>query len=586
MSLRLSLDAAQAKEKFYALRYRRDVSDLLEISLELLYHHLYVVKPDKKYTHFEIPKKSGGVRSIQAPISPIKIIQAKLNQVLQFVYTPKPSVHGFILDRSILTNAQGHTNKRHVLNLDLKDFFPSINFGRVRGLFMAAPYNLPEKVATILAQICCFENCLPQGAPTSPIISNMICARMDTQLQRLAKEYRCFYTRYADDLSFSTTAHKFPHALAFVADSTGEVSIGHKLAKVINDNGFKINYSKVRLQSCFQHQEVTGLTVNKFPNVKRKFIRHIRAILNDWEKNGLEIAKKRFHEIYAKQNSNKKDDCPALEYVVKGKIEFLGMIRGKDDRIYLKFLRQLQNLDPKLVREIPVLPGVNKVSITPFVFTEGKTDRKHLKAALNHFQKIGQFSHLNLEFDESEQDLGWTNLLEKCRNMALAQPLRLHIYMFDRDVEAAVVAASINTNDYKPWGDTVFSFVIPIPEHRCDTPDISIEFFYKDTDLQRRDAGGRRIFISSEFNQRTTTHLSEEYTYPGDRKNLKGPPRILEEVYGTSGSSDEKNFAMSKNTFADNILNQSPGFEDVDFSEFNKIFRIIESVCDRVQRAI
>ena len=449
---------------------------------------------------------------------------------------------------------------------------------------MAAPYNLPEEVAPILAQICCFENCLPQGAPTSPIISNMICARMDTQLQRLAKEYRCFYTRYADDLSFSTTAHKFPHALAFVADSTGEVSIGHKLFKVINDNGFKINYSKVRLQSCFQHQEVTGLTVNEFPNVKRKFVRHIRAILNDWEKNGLDIAREHFREIHAKQNPNK-DDCPPLEHVVKGKIEFLGMVRGKEDQIYLKFLRKLQKLAPELVREIPTVPSTNtKKLVTPLILTEGKTDRKHLIAALKSLKNQGQFLSLNLEFDEHGD--GNDRLLQQCEAMAHSQPVQPHIFIFDRDIKDFIQKVSSKTSHYKFWGNTVFSFIIPVPDHRNDTPDISIEFFYKDNDLQRKDTGGKRIFISSEFNPRTTNHLSEGYIYPGDRRNLNGPPRILEEVYGTNGTNDENNFAMSKNTFADNILNQSPGFEDIDFSEFSKIFRIIESICDRVQPAI
>lgn len=576
MSLRLSLDAVQAKEKFYALRYRRDVSDLLEISLEVLYFHLYVVKPNKKYIHFEIPKKSGGVRSICAPISPIKIIQAKLNQVLQLVYTPKPSAHGFVLDRSILTNAKGHIDKRYVLNLDLKDFFPSINFGRVRGLFMAAPYHLPERVSTILAQICCFDNSLPQGAPTSPIISNMICARMDTQLQRLAKEHRCYYSRYADDLSFSTTIYKFPLALASKDNVTGEVEIGYKLRKIISDNGFRINHSKVRLQSRFQRQEVTGLTVNEFPNVKRKFVRNIRAILNDWEKNGLDAAQEHFRRIQAEQNPSK--DCKSLKYVVKGKIEFLGMVRGKHDPIYLKFLRKLQALAPELIREIPIIPiPIHKALVTPRIFTEGKTDRKHLMAALKSLQNMGQFLNLNLEFDEHEY--GNASLLEKCETIAYATPTQPHIFIFDRDAKDFIPKVSSKTNPYKLWADTVFSFTIPVPEHRSDTPDICIEFFYKDCDLQRQDADGRRIFVSNEFHERTTKHLSEEYIYPGDRRNLRGSPQILQEVYSTDRSNGEKNFALSKNSFADYVLAESSEFRNMDFSEFGKIFAIIDDIC-------
>ena len=165
-------------------------------------YHIYLVQSEKRYKTFDIPKKSGGTRQISTPITALKIIQRKLNQVLQAVYQTKPSVHGFVSSKNVVTNAQNHVKKRYVLNIDLKDFFPSVNFGRVRGMFMATPYGLHPDVATVLAQICCYNNHLPQGAPTSPIITNMICAKMDGQLQRLAKECKATYTRYADDITF------------------------------------------------------------------------------------------------------------------------------------------------------------------------------------------------------------------------------------------------------------------------------------------------------------------------------------------------------------------------------------------------
>src|SRR5205814_3311637 len=119
----------------------------------------------------------------------------------------------FIPARSILTNAKPHLRQKFVLNVDLKDFFPTINFGRVRGVLIAKPYCLLPHIATYIARICCRDNALPQGAPTSPIISNMICSRLDRQLLRLARQYRCVYTRYADDLTFSTSMPRFPGAL-------------------------------------------------------------------------------------------------------------------------------------------------------------------------------------------------------------------------------------------------------------------------------------------------------------------------------------------------------------------------------------
>jgi RNA-directed DNA polymerase len=158
--------------------------------------------------------------------------------------------------------------------VDLKDFFPSITFRRVRGLFEAKPYQLDHSVATVLARICCHKNSLPQGAPTSPIISNMICARMDSQLRQLAVRHRCAYTRYADDLTFSTSTRNFPEALAeIVSTETGnKLKIGVENNHKIKLNGFEINQQKTRLQTSDKRQVVTGLTVNRFP--KRKGLTH------------------------------------------------------------------------------------------------------------------------------------------------------------------------------------------------------------------------------------------------------------------------------------------------------------------------
>jgi RNA-directed DNA polymerase len=210
---------AELRQKFLALQTPDDVARLLNLTYPRLAHHIYHVPTDKKYKTFTLPKKTGGERTISTPISALKIIQWKLNQILTAVYEVKPSAHGFVPGKNIVTNAKAHAGKRFVLNLDLADFFGSVNFGRVRGLLMKAPYNLPANVATVLAQICCHEDKLPQGAPTSPIITNMLCAKMDSQLQRLAKECRATYTRYADDITFSTTLKEFPDALAYAVET-------------------------------------------------------------------------------------------------------------------------------------------------------------------------------------------------------------------------------------------------------------------------------------------------------------------------------------------------------------------------------
>lgn len=347
MQLSLQKSPEELKEAFYQLESRSDVANLLEITEQTLIYYLYRLPPESQYTIFELPKKSGGVRMINAPSSKLKIIQRKLNQVLQAVYVPRVSSHGFVSGRSIITNAQTHMNNRrtYVFNIDLKDFFPSINLGRVRGMFMAQPYGLPEKVATILAQICCYDGALPQGAPTSPIISNMICVRLDNQLLKLAKDHKCTYTRYADDITFSTAQRNFPVLLAEVTKSVSgqHISVGKKLTEIINENGFEINAEKVRLSPQHQRQEITGITVNKNLNVTRRLIKQIGAMLHAWEKYGLEEAETEYHAKFKKPNQKHLTKLKSFQHVVRGKIAYLGQVRDKD-KLYSKFLNRYYQL--------------------------------------------------------------------------------------------------------------------------------------------------------------------------------------------------------------------------------------------------
>jgi RNA-directed DNA polymerase len=348
-SILLYANCDELKREFYSLETRKDVAKLLEVSEARLVYHLYKVSDADKYKEFSIPKKSGGSRTITAPATALKILQRKLSQVLYSVYEPKKPVHGFVVSRSIVTNARKHSRKRFILNIDLKDFFDTIHFGRVQGIFMAPPYNLPKEVATVLAQICCHSNKLPQGAPTSPIVSNMVCARLDRQLRLLAEEFKCTYTRYADDITFSTSLPKFPGEIAF-ANPEGEnleSLLGERLILTIWDNGFEINENKIRLQHKRQHQSVTGLTVNQFPNVKREYIRKISSMLHAWDKFGLSAAQLKYNEINGAhhQDSGKfNKDVPPFKEVLRGKINFLGMVRGKDDKIYRKYLDWFRTL--------------------------------------------------------------------------------------------------------------------------------------------------------------------------------------------------------------------------------------------------
>src|SRR6185437_5065944 len=176
--------------------------------------------------------------------------------------------HGFKRKRSIVTNATKHKNRRFVFNLDLENFFGTINFGRVRGfLIKNTDFALQPSVATLIAQIACHENALPQGSPCSPVISNLIGSVLDVRLCALASGVGCTYSRYVDDLSFSTNKKDFPPQVAKRTE-THAWELGDKLHDVLNHTGFSVNASKTRMQYCTSRQEVTGLVVNQKVNIR------------------------------------------------------------------------------------------------------------------------------------------------------------------------------------------------------------------------------------------------------------------------------------------------------------------------------
>ena len=286
------------------------------------------------YREFSIPKANGGKRSIEAPNEYLLYIQKKLNSYLQDVYYKiKPdSAYGFVQSsqgeahpRTIITNAQNHLGKSHVLNIDLRDFFHSISAIKVRELFIEAPFNFNEDLATCLALICCWKKRLPMGAPTSPVVSNLICLGLDKQLIALAKGHKLVYTRYADDLTFSSEL--------FISE---EIIL--EIKKIISENEFMINERKFRLQSKFRKQTVTGIKVNQKSNVDRDYIRNVRAIINDIKWNGLERAAIKHYKI--KEADEKLRSTFLLS--LRGKINFIGQVRGKSDLIYNKLRQELK----------------------------------------------------------------------------------------------------------------------------------------------------------------------------------------------------------------------------------------------------
>ncbi|MCK4843201.1 MAG: trypsin-like peptidase domain-containing protein [Methylococcales bacterium] len=318
---------------------------LLNTDYDKLSSYLYSEK-HLKYRYFTIKKKSGGERLICSPVKRLKNIQYLVMAELENYHLPKSCAHGFVKGRSVKSNASAHTNKRYVLNLDLLDFFPSISFGRVKRLFECQPFNLQHSVASVLAHICCHEGFLPQGAPTSPMISNMIAFKLDGELQKLAKNNRCSYSRYADDITFSFThrRNRLPSKIVNLTDDR-VVTLGAHLCEIIQRNGFEINDRKTRIQHYTQHQRVTGLTVNKKVNISRGFIRKTSSMLHSFGKFGAVNSEKEHFEKYfdgympGRQIARMKEQ-PGDLFIkkIKGRINYIRMIRGTSCNIYRRLM--------------------------------------------------------------------------------------------------------------------------------------------------------------------------------------------------------------------------------------------------------
>lgn len=366
----------QMLAEFAALKNEADVAYFFDIDVRRLRYFAYM--QSSKYKTFTIVKASGKARVISAPNSFLKVVQRRLSDTLYQIYQPRQCVKGFTLNEGIVSNAKVHIKKRFVLNIDLLDFFNSINFGRVRGLFLSAPFSFNHEVATLLAQLCCFQGKTPQGAPTSPVISNMICFRLDKELMSFAKQRNLFYTRYADDITFSTKTNSFPEDVAFQNDGGG-IQLSDELLNIFSSNGFEVNDDKLRLSAKYNRQEVTGLIVNKFVNVKRDYVRNLRAMIHCWQTKGYEEASKRFYSKYDHRGVNKLVRADAFKLVVDGKLRFLRDVRGEDNKIYLNLLASAKKASPDDFR-VP-LSELEKLAQTFEELKNMKYNGKKIKVA-------------------------------------------------------------------------------------------------------------------------------------------------------------------------------------------------------------
>ena len=333
-------------EKFIQIKTTRGVAEFLGISHQKLTYLLYRLPDGARYSSFSISKKSGGSRTIHAPIEPICRAQRMVAVALEENQKPRKCTMAFIRGRGIVTNAKQHLRRRWVLNFDLEDFFGQIHFGRVRGMFRSTRFGFNDKVATLLAHLCCHHGRLPQGAPTSPVISNTICESLDRELLHLAQRNRCRYTRYCDDITLSSNHRIFPSGIAVLRSGKSPL-LGNSILAILDRNGFSVNERKTRIAARFEHQEVTGITVNSKSNVRRNRVRQARAMLHAWQVKGLGAAEQEFKERWSSKDRAPWRSEADFKSVLRGRIEFIGQVRGHRDPIYIKLLRRYAQMNPE-----------------------------------------------------------------------------------------------------------------------------------------------------------------------------------------------------------------------------------------------
>ena len=342
-----------------------------------LYHFCSPRRNRKHYHTFTIPKKSGGVRTISAPTKMLKSLLRCTNTLLKAFYDAPEDVTGFVRERSIVDNARAHAGMNYVFNTDLKDFFPSISKSRVWATLKTSPFNFNDRIADAVAGLCCTclngedepeRIALPQGSPASPVLTNIVCRNLDRRLRGLARRFGLHYTRYADDITFSSMHNVYQEGGEFMAE----------LRRIVLGQHFELNEKKTRLQVRSARQEVTGLVVNDKVNISRAYIRDLDNLLYIWQRHGRSAAFLKFVGRYVPKGVWF-GQAHNMERVVAGRLAYIRMVKGE-----CRAWRRLQDRFDRLIARgnHPVGSGGKD-----FIYTSFYT--------LDNFMK---FSGLELQF--------------------------------------------------------------------------------------------------------------------------------------------------------------------------------------------
>ncbi|WP_206245719.1 retron Ec67 family RNA-directed DNA polymerase/endonuclease [Novosphingobium terrae] len=470
---------------------RHDLAALLRFQTKMMTSIVYATHESLKYKTFKVPKKSGGDRTIAAPIPQLKLLQRRLADLLMDCHAAIMDTHphrkglqfGYLPELSVVDNAYRHRRRRMVLNVDLADFFSSINFGRVRGFFLSdAAFQLHPVVATTIAQIACWNNELPQGSPCSPIISGLIGGILDRRLGALAREHGCTYSRYVDDLTFSTNADTFPNELAALDPATGRWAVGGKLSHAVGKAGFLVNPDKTRLFGMTGRQTVTGLVVNDKVNINRDYEMRTRAAVHHFIRKGVYTVPASLESVAAGKPPEKETSPHRLE----GMLQWIYSVRDFSDDRKDGSKRHHPTSFSKVYREFLFAKHFLFMD-KPLILCEGKTDNVYLNSALKRlaasYPSLGSWvgadfkSNLRL-FRYTSKSLQILHLGGGCGD--IVQLVRDYRRLWTRLVHRQIAQPVVLVVDNDEGGASVFKAIKEVggPDIKIAEPKILFHVFH------------------------------------------------------------------------------------------------------------
>lgn len=361
------------RKSYFHYRDSITLSELLSFANDINNSH---------YRQFSIKKKNGGKRIIFAPDKRLMEIQECIRILLNW--------WGIHCGGSITKYAASHVGREVVFNMDIKDFYPSINAAKIISKLLAIK-RCQYDVAILIVSLVTIRSkdgtpVLPQGSPSSPVIASLVVQHLDARLSGYAAKHGIYYTRYVDDITFSCSKSAPWPIFAKI------------FKKIINSEGFQLNEKKNRFSFYYQRQEVLGLTVNSKLNVTQRYIKQLRTILHNWEKDGYEFASNKFMMHYFKNMVNPKRKMPKMEHIISGKLSYLKMVRS---------IKLVKN------SEIPKLQSFSLFSEPDFYVNEPEIQLNPNGYSLENFVPVWVQLHDNGYTMKKVEDPVWVKLHER-----------------------------------------------------------------------------------------------------------------------------------------------------------------------------